>query len=136
MGLLRNGVFSDTYTTNRREELNTSGIKASLNEDSGVQFKVSKPLPYNEFLKRISRQTTLSIQLLHEVLAEYAKENNILPDKINEQSAANFVKLFHDWKVEKLSGRFSYSKANLPVKATALTFSDGTPKYEITQGVI
>jgi type III restriction enzyme len=136
LGLLRNGVFSDTYITSRREELNTSGTRASLIEDSGVQFKISKPLRYCDFLKRISRQTNLSIQLLHEVLAEYAKENNILPDRINEQSAANFVKLFHDWKVEKLSGRFSYSKANLPVKATALTFSDGTAKSEITQGII
>jgi len=136
LGLLKNGVFSDTYITSRREELNTTGSRATVNEDSGVQFKISKPLPYNEFLKRISRQTNLSIQLLHAVLAEYAKENNILPDRINEQSAANFVKLFHDWKVEKLSGRFSYSKANVLVKATALTFSDGTPKSEITQGVI
>ncbi len=40
------------------------------------------------------------------------------------------------WKVDKLAGRFSYSKANLPIKATALTFSDGTPKAEITLGVI
>lgn len=136
LGLLKNGVFSDAYITSRRESLNTTGSRASLNEDSGVQFKISKPIPYNEFLKRISRQTNLSIQLLHAVLAEYAKENNILPDKINEQSAANFAKLFHDWKVEKLSGRFSYSKTNLPVMATALTFSDGTPKSEIAQGVI
>jgi len=136
LGLLKNGVFSDTYITSRREELNTTGSRATVNEASGVQFKINKPVPYNEFLKRISRQTNLSIQLLHTVLAEYAKENNILPDRINEKSAANFVKLFHDWKVENLSGRFSYSKANLPVKATALTFSDGTPKSEITQGVI
>ncbi|MBX9892478.1 MAG: type III restriction-modification system endonuclease [Chitinophagaceae bacterium] len=136
LGLLKNGVFSDTYIASRREELNTTGSRATVNEDSGVQFKISKPLPYNEFLKRICRQTNLSIQLLHTVLKEYAKENNILPDRINEQSAANFSKLFNDWKVDKLSGRFSYSKANLPVKATALTFSDGTPKSEIAQGVI
>lgn len=136
LGLLKNDVFSDTYIASRREELNTTGSWATVYEDTGVQFKISKPLPYNEFLKRISRQTNLSIQLLHTVLAEYAKENKILPDRINEQSAANFVKLFHDWKVEKLSGRFSYSKANLPIKATALTFSDGMPKSEITQGVI
>ncbi len=136
LGLFRAGVFSDTYITSRRAEINTTGPSAKLNEDTGVQYKVNKPLPYNEFLKRINRQTNLSIQLLHAVLCEYAKTNKVLPERINEQSAANFVKLFQDWKVEKLGGRFSYSKANLPVKATALTFSDGTPKSEITQGVI
>jgi type III restriction enzyme len=136
LGLLRDGVFSETYITSRREELNTTGTSASVNLDTGVQFKINKPLPYNEFLKRISRQTNLSIQLLHSVLSEYAKTNEIQTERINEQSAANFVKLFQDWKVEKLSGRFRYSKANLPLKATALTFSDGTPRPEITQGVI
>lgn len=136
LGLFINGTFSDTYITSKRDELNTSGIKASVNENTGVQFKITKPLPYSDFLKRINRQTNLSIQLLHSVLTEYAKGNNIQPEKINEQSAANFVKLFQDWKVDKLNGRFSYSKANLPLKATALTFLDGTPKSEITQGII
>lgn len=134
--ILKDGVFSDTYISSTREELNTTGTQATIQEDTGLQFKISKPLPYNEFLKRISRQTNLSIQLLHSVLTVYAEANNIQSEKINEQSAANFVKQFNDWKVDKLAGRFSYSKANLPVKATALTFSDGTPKAEITQGVI
>ncbi len=129
-------MFSDTYVTSRREELDTSGTEAVVNEDSGVQFKINKPLPYHEFLKRISRQTNLSIQLLHAVLSAYAKSNNILTEKINEHSASNFVRLFYEWKVVKLSGRFSYSKANLPLKSTALTYSDGTPKPEITQGLI
>jgi len=136
LGLFNKGVFSDTYISSIREELNTTGTSATVNEDTGLQFKITKPLPYNDFLKRINRQTNLSIQLVHSVLSAFAKTNIVRSEKINEQSAANFVKLFHDWKVKKLSGRFSYSKANLPVRATALTFSDGTPKSEITQGVI
>ncbi|WP_205504635.1 type III restriction-modification system endonuclease [Rufibacter psychrotolerans] len=134
--LLRKGIFSDTYITSRREVLNTDGTIAIINVDTGVQFNINKPLPYNEFLKRINRQTNLPIQMLHAVISEYAKEKDVQPERINEQSAANFVKLFQDWKTQKLSGKFSYSKANLSVKATALTFSDGTPKSEITQGVI
>ena len=136
IGILQKGVFADTYIISKREELNTTGTKATINEDTGVQFKIDKVLPYHEFLKRISRQTNLSIHLLHAVLSEYAKTNNVHPEKVNEHSASNFVKLFHDWKIEKLSGRFSYSKSNLPVRATALTYTDGTPKAEITQGLI
>jgi type III restriction enzyme len=136
LGLFNKGVFSDTYISSVREELNTTGTSATINEDTGLQFRITKPLPYNDFLKRINRQTNLSIQLVHSVLSAFAKTNIVRSAKINEQSAANFVKLFNDWKVKKLSGRFSYSKANLPVRATALTFSDGTPKSEITQGVI
>lgn len=136
LGLMDNGVFADTYIVSRRSELNTSGTAARVNEDTGVQFKINKQLPYGEFLKRINRQTNLPIQLIHSVILEYSKSHKILPEKINDQSASNFVKLFSDWKVMKLGGRFSYSKANLPLKSTALTYSNGSPKNEITQGII
>lgn len=134
--LFNQGVFADTYITSSRIELNTTGTVALLREDTGVQFKINNPIPYHQFLKRINRQTNLSIQILHGVLIEYAKNKKISAERINEHSVSNFVKLFQEWKVKKLSGRFSYSKANLPVKATSLTYADGSPKNEITQGVI
>tara|TARA_R110002020_G_scaffold229941_3_gene440697 strand:+ start:230 stop:3187 length:2958 start_codon:yes stop_codon:yes gene_type:complete len=134
--LLHKGVFSDTYIQSKREQLDTEGKEAGIKEDSTVQYKIEKTIPYHDFLKRINRQTNLSISFIHSILIEYTKANSLNQEKINEHSVANFVKLFTEWKVEKLGGRFSYSKANLPVKGTALTFSDGTPKQEITQGVI
>lgn len=136
LALFKDGVFTDQYITSRREELDTSGNKASIMEDTSYQLRVNRVLPYHEFLKRINRQTNLPIKLLHETLVQYAKSNTIAPEKINESSVSNFVRQFHDWKVNKLGGRFSYSKANLPVRETKLTFADGTPKPEITQGLI
>jgi type III restriction enzyme len=136
LGLFNNGVFADTYMTSKREELNTSGTRATMAEETGVQFKINKPLAYHDFLKRINRQTNLPIRLLHAVLLEYAQTHQVNPARINEQSVANFTALFQDWKAVKLAGRFSYSKANLPLKATKLTHTDGTPKAEITQGII
>lgn len=136
LGFLNNGVFSDTYITSKRDELNTGGVIATVNEGSSLQFKIKRPLAYNEFLKRINKQTNLPIELLHSVFIEYNKASKIQPEKINEQSAANFINQFQEWKIKKLSGRFSYSKANLPVKSTTLTYADGSPKAEITQGII
>jgi type III restriction enzyme len=135
-GIFNKGVFADTYIQSKREELDTKGNEASVRDDSTVQYKIRKIIPYHEFLKRINRQTNLSISFIHSVLLELNKSQLVGQEKINEQSVANFVKYFTEWKVEKLGGRFSYSKANLPVKETALTYSDGTPKQEITQGVI
>lgn len=136
LNLFKQDVFADTYITSRRSDLNTTGTVATVNENTGVQYKINKQIPYYEFLKRINRQTNLSVSFLHNVLVEYVKTKAIASEKINEHSVSNFVKAFQDWKIEKLNGRFSYSKANLPLKATALTYSDGTPKQEITQGVI
>ncbi len=136
LGLFNQGVFADTYITSKRSALNTTGKVATVNEDTGVQYKINKVIAYHDFLKRICHQTNLSIHLLHTVLVEYAKTTTINPERINEHSVSNFVKLFQDWKMNKLSGRFSYSKANMPLKATALTYADGTAKSEITQGII
>jgi type III restriction enzyme len=136
LDLFKQGVFADTYIQSSRSELDTKGTEAILKEDTGVQYKINRPVHYGAFLKRVNRQTNLSIQLIHEVLSEYSTTNKIITERINEQSIANFVKLFTDWKMEKLSGRFSYSKANLGSKATALTYKDGSPKAEITQGLI
>jgi type III restriction enzyme len=134
--LFNQGVFADVYISSSRSELNTTGNVATLNEGAGVQYKVSRPIAYNEFLKRINRQTNLSIQLLHQVIIAYANDHNLPNDKFNEHSVSNFVSAFQHWKTEKLNGRFSYSKANLQMKATSLTYADGSSKAEITQGVI
>jgi type III restriction enzyme len=136
LSLFKNGVFAELYISSRRSELDTGGSSASVKEDAGLQFKVNRQIAYSDFLKRINRQTNLSIMLLHQVLTEYNKDNTIKSERINEQSIANFVKAFNDWKIGKLAGRFSYSKANFRQKATSLTYKDGSPKPEITQGLI
>jgi type III restriction enzyme len=136
LNLLNQAVFSDVYISSRRSELITKMNAATLNEVTGVQYKISRPIPYSEFLKRINRQTNLSIQFLHQVITEYSKENSLSDEKFNEQSVSNFAKSFQDWKIEKLNGRFSYSKANIQQKGTSLTYADGNPRAEITQGII
>lgn len=135
--IFKQGVFSDVYIKSKREEIAASnnGVM-QISEDSGVQYVIKKPLAYSDFLKRINRQTNIPIRLINEVLQEYAKEKTINADKINEHSVGNFVRAFYDWKNDNLQGRFAYSKANMTTKSTALTYEDGRPKEEITQGRI
>lgn len=136
LSLFEKGIFVETYISSKRVELDTEGNEAAIKENTNVQYKIERPIPYHQFLKRINKQTNLSIEFMHRVLVEYSKCHTIEPKRINEQSVSNFVKDFQEWKIKKLSGRFSYSKANQPVKATALTYEDGTVKSEITQGLI
>jgi type III restriction enzyme len=135
--LFKSNVFTDVIITSKREELKSSGDGLmTLNESSGIQYKIKKTIPYGEFLKRICKQTNIPIQLLNLALLEYAATNIIDNEKINEFSAANFVKKFTDWKTDNLQGRFTYNKSNIKLNGTALTFPDGSPKDEITQGRI
>ncbi|MDK2773137.1 MAG: type III restriction-modification system endonuclease, partial [Flavobacterium sp.] len=135
--LFEDNVFTDVIITSKRQVIQTTDDKQMMaNEDSGVQYTISRPLPYSEFLKRINKQTNIPIQLVHETLITYAEKHSIENDKINEFSATNFVARFNDWKINKLQGRFSYSKSNIKLYGTKLSFPNGQPKEEITQGVI
>ena len=136
VSLFKNGVFVDVIISSKREILNTSNGLMVLNESSGNQYKIIKRLGYGEFLKKINKQTNIPIQLLNQALIEFSEINKIEEDKINEFSVANFVSKFNDWKINNLQGKFSYIKSNIKINATALTFANGTPKLEITQGVI
>ncbi len=135
--LFKTNVFTDVIITSKRVELNTTedGLMM-LNESSGIQYKIVKTIPYGEFLKRICKQTNIPIKLLNQALLEYASTNKIDNDKINEFSATNFVKKFIDWKNDNLQGRFTYNKSTIRLNGTALTFANGTPREEITQGRI
>lgn len=135
--IFKSNVFTDVIVTSKRVELNTSndGLM-TLNESSGNQYKIVKTIPYGEFLKRICKQTNIPIKLLNQALIEYSLINKIDNEKINEFSAANFVKQFIDWKNDNLQGRFTYGKSNIKLNGTALTYANGNPKDEITQGRI
>lgn len=137
VSIFSNDVFTDVIITSSRQELTTTsdGLMSS-NEGSGIQYKIRKPIPYGEFLKKICKQTNIPIKLINQALLEYTSTNKIENDNINEFSAANFVNKFNDWKVSNLQGRFSYSKSNIKLNGTALTNANGTPKEEITQGRI
>jgi len=136
--LLDDGVFTNVVMSAKRENIIadiTSG-KLTVGESTSVQYIVEKPIPYGDFLKRISRQTNLSIDLLHSALQENAKTKPITNSLINEFSLANFVYKFNDWKNDRLQGRFKYKKSNLKLTSTALTNANGQPKTEIAQGRI
>ncbi|WP_336703473.1 type III restriction-modification system endonuclease [Chryseobacterium indologenes] len=132
--LFHQGVFADVYISSIREEIDTSNGEARVKENSGTQYKIKRKIAYNEFLSRINKQTNLPIKLVHEALLQYNKDNTVDEEKINDLSAANFVNLFHDWKLKKLEGRFSYTKTQLNIMKTALTYADGSPLEEISQG--
>lgn len=136
VALFKRDVFVDVIISSKREIINTSEGLMTVNESSGNQYKIIKRVAYGEFLKRINKQTNIPILLLNQALIEYAKINTIDENKINESSVANFVLKFNDWKINNLAGRFSYGKTNIKLNGTPLTFANGTPKLEITQGII
>lgn len=134
--ILRTDIFSGVTLESHRSEVVSDGSTMTVHEGTGVTYIMDKPLPYSEFLKTISNQTSIPIIVIHSAMVNLSKERAISKSSINEYTAANIVQAFKDWKTEKLQGRFHYTKSTQSVSETALTYKDGTPKDEVGQGRI
>ena len=137
LAVLEQGIFSDVVMTSTRDIVKSDGTQMMTVSDTGVQYIVMRPIPYNAFLKRIMRATNIPIIVLHGALCEYTKRHgNVKSEYINENSVSMFIQKFQEWKNNNLQGRFHYAKSNTQVGATALTYADGSPREDITQGRI
>lgn len=130
-------VFTDVTMTSSREIVKSDGTEMSILSESGVQYIISKTIPYNEFLKRIMQGTNIPITTLHQAVSKYTNKNGMIkPEHFNENTVSIIIQKFQEWKNENLQGRFHYTKSSTPVGSTALSFEDGSPRKEITQGRI
>ncbi len=129
-------TFANSIITSRRDSIKVESGKMILQEDSGVTYTVKHVLPYNEFLKRISSQTSIPLLVIHSQMCELSKEKTISDELINEYAVSQIASKFRDWKIAYTQTRFRYAKSNQKVAETALTYSDGSPKDVIKQGVV
>lgn len=131
------GIFTDIVMNSKRDVVQSDGKQMSAVSGTGVQYTILRPIPYGRFLSRIMRATSIPVSVLHSALIKYSqKHGNVDPKYINENSASVFCAEFQSWKASQLQGRFRYFKSSKDIGETALSYSDGTPKEEITQGRI
>lgn len=131
------GVFTDLVMYTERDKVGSTGTEMTIVRETGVQYIIQKPLPYNIFLKRIASTTNLPIKILHSALCKFAGIHGTeFTAHINESSVASFCSEFIAWKNENLQGRFRYERSRAPLGATALTYADGSVRKEISQGRI
>lgn len=136
--ILREGdTFAMTSAYSHRDEVSVNDTgRMEVREDTGVTYTVNHPLPYHDFMKRISIQTSIPIVKIHEAIMNLSKEKVITADLINEYTATQITSKFRDWKTSNTQTRFRYSKSSQKVAETALTYKDGSPREVIKQGVV
>lgn len=131
------GVFTDIAMRSERDRVSSNGNEMSIVKETGVQYVVSKTIPYGLFLRRITEVTNIPIKVLHSALCKYAKIHGTgFTSRINENTLAGFCAEFASWRIQNLQGRFRYERSKSPIGATALTYADGTVRDEISQGRI
>ena len=137
LSILESNIFTDVIMTSKRDIVRADENHMEAVAGTGVQYTISRSIPYGAFLKRIMRVTNLPITTLHNAMKAYVQAHGAInPEHINENSASVFCSRFQEWKLENLQGRFHYVKGSTQASATALTYADGSPREEISQGRI
>lgn len=99
-------------------------------------FDATETIPYGEWLKLAYRQTYLPIERIHAGLLRRNANAPLPADFFNKATLGEFVAHFTEWMQKEFLERFSYTRIDGPVSATALTDAEGKPLESIVQGNI
>ena len=134
--ILEDGVFSRMSVSSKRSEIEVDEEGASVVCEANVTYLVhGRNMLYHEFLKRASKGTSISIEMIHKAICEYAKNHKEFNnDLINDLTLSQLIGKFRDWKINNLGGCISYKQANYRAKTTALTNADGSVRDEVVMG--
>ena len=136
--ILEEGVFSRMSASSERSEIQVDQNGATVVSEANITYMLyGRDMPYSEFLKRASKGTAISINVIHQAICEYAKKHEGFNDNlINDLTLSQLIGRFRDWKIEHLGGCISYKQANYTTKTTALTNADGSVRDEVVMGRI
>ena len=136
--LLRSGVFAYSVMTSQREIVGTDEGNIAYIRDTGVQYQTSgNRIPYNEFLKRINRATSVPIRTLHQAMCKGIDGNkDFKQEMINDQSLARIITNITNWKLDNSMNQFKYKQTKYDVKRTRLTDENGKLYNDIVQSYI
>lgn len=136
--LFYGGVFSYQVLKSSRQLIDTDEGRAAVVSDSGVQYTTKgNRMPYNEFLQRINRATSVPIRTLHEAMCKaVSNKPTFHKDMINDQSLTRIVDSIKDWKIRNTMHQFKYKQTTYDVKRTRLTDENGKLYDDIVQNYI
>ncbi|MGR3808641.1 type III restriction-modification system endonuclease [Pasteurella testudinis] len=136
LDILNSNIFGQIIATTIEQRLTSRDGSMVIEEGQNDYFVIEEVIPYNEFLTRVQKATSLPIQIFHNALCEYSKEKTIKKSFFNKETLSKFIIAFQDWFEKAFNKRFSYKALNIDAKETALTDLNGEPKETIVQGTV
>lgn len=133
--ILEGGVYK-AQTGRFTQDLIASGEDRVLTTISSTKdtFSVDGSISYGQWLKLAYTQTYLPISEIHAGLVRLNAKKKLPGDFFNKATLGEFVAQFHVWMQREYVKRFSYTRIDGPLGATALTDPDGQPLKTIAQG--
>lgn len=118
------------------QDIVTKGGRSELEIKSETKnvFEATEKMPYGEWLKLAYTQTYLPIERIHAGLVRLNTKEPLPAQFFNKATLGEFVAQFMEWMQREFIERFSYTRVNGEVGATALTDPEGNPLHSILQG--
>lgn len=132
-GILNEDIHSTDVVATVKLRTEIVDGKVELINGKKRSYSLDTKIPYNEFLKRIQRRTNLPIQMFHQAMVVYSKNNSVDDSWFTESTLGKFIQKFHEWEQNYFIHRFSYKKLNVDTVETALSHSNGDVKESIVQ---
>ena len=134
-GLIDQSLFQKTISKSVRDVVSLENGIALLQDADGGNYEVERPLAYGKFLQRVQSKESIPVTLMHKTLCDFANKGGKV--MFNERTLSNICKKIHDWKINALSGRFSYQKVSRArIKKTSLNDEKGNAEKFISQGLV
>jgi type III restriction enzyme len=95
-------------------------------------------MAYGEYIKRLSRATSVPVAMLHEAIKTWVKNHPkvAINDCFTEHTLGENINNIKNWMVDNLQGQFHYQRTHLSPLQTALTDAQGEALPEIVQARI
>lgn len=133
--ILDEGIYK-AQTARFAQDLLTTSEDGGLTTISSTKetYAVDGSMPYGQWLRLAYTQTYLPISEIHAGLVRRNAKKKLPSDFFNKATLGEFVAQFHGWMRREYVKRFSYTRIDGPLGATALTDPDGQPLKTIAQG--
>lgn len=134
--ILNEDIYSPKIVRTERKKIAKGINEIVIKEEKGGVYTVKEKIPYNEFLKKLNKQTGFSLPLLHKGFVVLSQKMKFPEDFFNSNTLGNIVKKYQEWLEKTYINRFSYQKMNISTFETALTNFNGEVKESVLQGNI
>lgn len=129
----------DIYTPQlgviRRNRIHSDATGNLVTQSEAIDtYRIEDTLSYGEWLKAVYQQTFLPISAVHAGLTRRNATKTLPQDFFSKATLSRFVAKFHSWMQDSFVSRFSYTRIDGVLGATALTEANGEPLESIIQG--
>ncbi|MFC0273773.1 type III restriction-modification system endonuclease [Metabacillus herbersteinensis] len=116
----------------RKVEKGEDGTHLTMGDSNNSTYEVHKyidTIPYNNFLRIVSKATSIPFQTIHQALVEYNENDPIeMSAFFTRKTAFNLIKKYQEKIASIMLQTIEYKKIDMSVHPTALTNIDGTLK--------